>query len=108
MKQGAILEGVEVPPTSLAVIMDGSAFEAIRADPELVRRESDPDVNFTFGQLQLHPLDPPRRRQAEQLGVESLVVHDRSSFGFVAEPKVAPGESSNEIRHTEAGRAPIS
>src|SRR5690606_3444397 len=110
VEQGLILEGVEVAPGPLSVVMDRSSFETFRADPKLFRRQRNGDVHLTLLELELHLFNAPGRSQTEQFGVESLVVHDWLPPGTMPDENLAPPRrrSARELSHTKSGRGSCS
>src|SRR5690606_9283538 len=106
VEQGLILEGVEVAPGPLSVVMDRSSFETFRADPKLFRRQRNGDVHLKLLELDLHHFNANRRKLSEQFDVESLDDHDWLPTGAMHDENLAPPRrrSARELRHTKSGR----
>ncbi len=56
-----VLDGIEVAPGPFPVVVDGGSFQTLRTDPEFLRTQNNEEVGLSRGELQSHPLDPPRR-----------------------------------------------
>src|SRR6266705_1624105 len=105
-----VLTRVQVAPLALAMIVDRRARQAVGTDPPRVGRQRDPDVHLTVPLTQLYLLDPPRVREAQNRGIQALVVHVGSSPGPAPAGRIPPRSERTSISphscsHPNAGSA---
>ena len=105
VEPGLELARIEVPPLAFAVIVDRARRLALGALCRRVLPAGQPHVHGPARDVEVHPLDRPRRLHPQDRRVQLPVPHRPTSSASSAAGTIAGGVSDGHVTHTKPGRA---